>query len=255
MGRTTCQGPVVRSGGEAETVFDQHLFSGAVASVHGPHLRQGDVALVDEGDEVLGKIVYEAEGPLTGAPPVEVPGIILNARAVAQLLDHLHVVFDPLLEAVGLVLLPYGTEIFALLHHVVLNHAYGVGGALLGGDEDVGGVNRYLLEAFEAHAADRVDDLYLLNRVSEKYDAAAAVHVGEVDVYRVALHAEGAALEVGVAAVVEGVDEAVEELVAADALAGMEGYGIVMEVLRVADAVEAGYGGYHYHVAAAREQG
>ena len=84
-------------------------------------------------------------------------------------------------------LLPYGTEIFALLHHVVLDHAYGVGGALLRGDEDVGGVYRYLIEALEAHAADRVDDLYLFNRVSEKYDAAAAVHVGQVDVYRIAL--------------------------------------------------------------------
>ena len=30
---------------------------------------------------------------------------------------------------------------------------------------------------------------------------------------------------------------------------------VVVEILRIADAVEAGDGGYHYHVAAAREQG
>ena len=35
----------------------------------------------------------------------------------------------------------------------------------------------------------------------------------------------------------------------------MEGYGVVMEVLRIADAVEAGDRGDDYHVAAAREQG
>ena len=213
------------------------------------------MALVDEGDEVLGKIVYEAERPLSGAPPVEVPGIILNAGAISEFLDHLHVVFDPLLETVGLVLLPYGTEILALLHHVVLDHAYGVGGALLGGDEDVSGIDRYLVEALEAHAADRVDNLYLLYRVSEKYDAAAAVHVGQVDVYRIALYPEGTALEIGVAAVVESIDEAVQELVAADTLPGLQRDGVVVEVLRVADAVEAGDRGDHYHVAAAREQG
>ena len=226
------QGAVVRSSGEAESVFDQHLFSGAVASVHGPHLRQCDVALVDEGDEVLRKIVYEAEWPLSCAPPVEVPGIILDAGTVAQFLDHLHVVFDPFLEAVGLVLLPYGAEIFALLHHVVLYHPDGLGGALLGGDEDIGRVDDDLLGAFNGHACKRVYQLQFLDGVSEKYYAAAGVGVSQVDVYRIALDPESPPLEVHVVAVVEGVHEAVQELVAADAHSAAEYDGVVVEVLR-----------------------
>ena len=249
------QGPVVRSGREAEAVFDQHLLARAVASVHGPHLRKGDVALVDEGDEVLRKIVYEAEWPLSCAPPVEVPGIILDAGAVAQFLDHLHVVFDPLLEAVSLMLLSDGTEILALLHHVVLYHPDGLGSALLGGDEDIGRVYDDLLGAFNGHACKRVYQLQFLDGVSEKYYAAAGIGVSQVDVYRIALYPEGSPLEVHVVAVVKGVHEAVQELVAADAHSAAEYDGVVVEVLRIADAVEAGDGGYHYHVAAAREQG
>ena len=213
------------------------------------------MALIDECYEVLGEIVYEAEGPLSCAPPVEVSGIILDAGAVAQFLDHLHIVLDPLLEAVGLVLLSDGTEILALLHHVVLDHAYRMGGALLGGDEDVGRVDGYFLQALYAHAADRVDDFDLFNGISEKYNPAAAVHICQVDVYRIALYPECPALEIGVAAVVEGIDEAVQELVAADTLPGLQRDGVVVEVLRVADAVETGDRGNNYHVAAAREQG
>jgi hypothetical protein len=164
-------------------------------------------------------------------------------------------IIDPLLEAVGLMLLSDGTEILALLHHVVLYHPDGLGGALLGGDEDIGRVDDDLLGAFNGHARKRVYQFQLLDGVSEEYYAAAGVGVSQIDVYRVALDPEGSPLEVHVVAVVEGVHEAVQELVAADAHSAAEYDGVVVEILRIADAVEAGDGGYHYHVAAAREQG
>src|SRR5699024_570508 len=50
---------VVKSARQAEAVLHQGFLSGPVAAVHGPHLRQGDVALVYEEHKVLRKIVQQ----------------------------------------------------------------------------------------------------------------------------------------------------------------------------------------------------
>ena len=65
--------------------------------IHGPHLGQGDVALVDEEDEVFGEVVQQGVGGRTHGPPLNDPGIVLDAGAVAKLLHHLHVVHGCLL--------------------------------------------------------------------------------------------------------------------------------------------------------------
>ncbi len=93
------QGPVVGRGGKSEPVLDEHRLAGMVATVHRPYLRQGNVTFVDESDEILREIVNQAERALTGFPPVEVAGIILDSGAVAHLLNHLQVILYPLFQA------------------------------------------------------------------------------------------------------------------------------------------------------------
>ena len=55
---------VVERGGEAEAVLHQRELPRAVAVVHPADLRDGDVALVHDHEEVLGEVVEEAGGAL-----------------------------------------------------------------------------------------------------------------------------------------------------------------------------------------------
>ena len=54
------EGPVVERGREAEAVFHEVGLARAVASAHAADLRDRDVALVDEEQEILREIVEEA---------------------------------------------------------------------------------------------------------------------------------------------------------------------------------------------------
>ena len=61
----------------------------------------GHVALVDDEEEVIREVVEETEGALTWLATIEVAGVVLDTRAVAQLADHLQVVGGALIEALG----------------------------------------------------------------------------------------------------------------------------------------------------------
>ena len=60
------------------------------------------MALVDDGEEVLGEVVEQAEGARARLAAVKVAAVVLDARAVPHLLYHLHVVGDALVQALGL---------------------------------------------------------------------------------------------------------------------------------------------------------
>ena len=82
---------------ESETVLDKVLFSGSIASKHCAHLRNGDVALVDNEQKILGEVVQKAEWTRTCSTTIKVSRVVLNAWAVAKLLNHLKVVLHALL--------------------------------------------------------------------------------------------------------------------------------------------------------------
>ena len=56
------QGPVVKGGGEAEAVLHQLLLAHAVPPIHGADLGDGHMALVDDEQKVLGKVVDQRVG-------------------------------------------------------------------------------------------------------------------------------------------------------------------------------------------------
>jgi hypothetical protein len=61
---------VVDAAGQAEAVFGQGRFAAVVAAVHGADLADGDVALVDEQQGVVGDVFEEGGRRLAGARPV-----------------------------------------------------------------------------------------------------------------------------------------------------------------------------------------
>ncbi len=246
---------VVGGCGKPESVVYQYRLAGVVAAVHRVYLRQGHVALVDEGYEVLGEVVDQAERALTLLASVEVAGVVLDAGAVAHLLDHLEVVFHPLLEALGLEFAAAFLEELHLPDEVVLNMGDRGDAALLGGHEVVRGIYAYLVDVLDAGAGHRIDDAQGVDLVAEELDAHGIVGAAEEHVDGVPAHAEGAALELDFGAVVERVDELVEQAGEAAALSPAHHDRLLMEVVGVAYAVETGNGGDDYDVAASGKQG
>src|SRR5881409_3109871 len=98
--------PVVVGGWEAEAEVHQVLLAGAVALQHAVHLGDGDVALVDEHQKILGEVVQQAPGPLSRGAPVHVAGVVLDPGAIPDLPQQLHVVLGPELQALRLQQLP-----------------------------------------------------------------------------------------------------------------------------------------------------
>ena len=231
------QGAVVGRRGQAEAVFDQHALAAVIAAVHGVHLRQRDVAFVHEGDEILREIVDQAEGALPFLAAVEVAGVVLDARAVAHLLDHLQVVLHALFQALGLQPLVHALEILHLRHEVVLDVGHGGDAPLLGGHEVARRVDVDLVDVLALRARHRVDQAQGVDLVAEEFDAHGVVRAAEIDVHGVAPHAEGAALELHLRPVVERVHQAVEQSGEAAGLPAPDRDGLGVEVIGVADAV------------------
>ena len=92
---------VVHGGGQAESVVDEVLLAAAVAVPHAVELRDGDVGLVDEEEVVAGEVVEQGGRGLAGETAGEVAGVVLDAVAVADGLDHFEVEAGALMDALG----------------------------------------------------------------------------------------------------------------------------------------------------------
>ena len=104
------QRAVVERARQAEPVLDQREFARAVALVHAVELRNRDVGLVDDAQEVLAEVVDQRVRRLARVAPVEVARVVLDAVAVAHLLEHLEVVARAHLEPLRLEQLALGLE-------------------------------------------------------------------------------------------------------------------------------------------------
>ena len=251
------QRAVVLGGREAEAVLDEVLLAGPVAAVHGVHLRQGHVALVHDEQVVLREVVDQTEGARPGGPSVEVARVVLDAGAVAQLLDHLQVVLHALLDTLRLGHASLALEVLDLLAQVEVDLLHGAVDALLGRDEEVGGVDRQRVERRDALPGHGGDDLDRLDLVVEEHHAealAAELAEGRHDVDRVAVDTEGRRFELALGARVERLDELVEEVLVADHLPDLHGDGRGVKVGRVAAAVETRDARDDDHVAPPREE-
>ena len=160
------------------------------------------MAFVDEGDEVLREVVNQAERPLSGLAAVQVAGIVLDAGAVAHLLDHLEVIFHALFQTLGLQILADALEEGRLADQVVLDEADRPHALFLGRDEVLGGVDRNLGQVFQDGACDRFDQGDPVHFITEEFDADRLVRAAKEDIDCIAPHPEGAALEVGFGAAV-----------------------------------------------------
>src|SRR5208283_3085744 len=244
---------IVAGGGEAPSELDQVVLAAPVALVHPLDLRDGDVGLVDEREEVVREEVEERVRGLPRATSGEVAGVVLDPRAVAGLPDHLEVVVDPSFEALGL---DDPLLVLELLHPFVpflLDLAQDPAETLVHGEEVGCREDRELREPAALFLGHGVEFHDLADRAPVEYDTmnglARAHHVD-----RPAADAEAAPLQLDVVAVVLHPDELLEQGLSRDFLAHREFDDGGPVVLGRAETVDAAHRGDDKNVPSGEER-
>ena len=243
--------PVVDAGRQAEAVIGERRLALEVAAGHAVELGHGDVALVDEQDEVVGDVLEQRRRRLARRAAREIARVVLDPGAGPGRLDHLQVEGGALLDALGLERLAGLVEVRDLDLQVLLDLLDRLLEGRARRDVVAVGVDLDALQGAGLLAGQGVELVDRLDLVAEQRDPPGAVlQMGREDLHRVAAHPEGAAVEVGVVAPVVQLDQGLQQLVAPRGLAGFErdrhgGVG-----LRRAHAVDARHRGDDDHVLA-----
>ena len=141
---------VVESSGQAETKLNKVLFSRPITPIHAAKLRNTNVTFVDNHQIIFWEKVEQTIRTLTRLAAIEIAGVVLDARTVAQLFHHLHVILHPFLNTLSLNAVAKLVKKINLLNQIVLNTANGMLRLVFRGDEKVGGIYLIIVKTINA---------------------------------------------------------------------------------------------------------
>ena len=207
------------------------------------------MALVHEQQEIIGEEVQQRHGRRPGGALGDNAGVVLDAGAIAQLGHHLHVVFRPLAQALGLHQHVVLLEELQPLCQLLPDLGHGGVHLVLGGDVVAGGVDGHMVQRFHGRAGDGMELGDAVDLVAEELHPDGAILViGGVQLHRVAPDTEHVPLEGHVVALVPVLHQAAQQLVPVHGHAGAQGDHHAGEVVRLAQTVDTADGGHHDHV-------
>ena len=236
---------------QAEAVVNKTFLARVIAVIHGAHLRQRYMTLIDEEDEIVREIVQQRRRRGAGGTAGNDAGIILDAGAEADLLQHFQIVLRPLADALRLEQLVVLLKKAHLLPHLSFNILHGAGHFFSGRDIMRRRVDGDVVQNALRHAGDGVDLGNAVNFIAEKLDAdGSACPIGGINLQRIAAHAVGVADEVEVVALVADLGQLAHKFIPVVFHAGAKRNNHVFIVDRIAQTVDARHGRDDNHVPA-----
>ena len=196
------------------------------------------MALVDNRNEVIGKIVEQAERPRPGTAPVKITRIVLNARAIAQFLHHLHIEVHAVFQTLGFQCFADFSKILGLLKHVILNLAHGGIEFGLRGDENVGGENGQFRKFLHPSARHRVEHFKTVDFVVPKHDTVGIISVSRKHIHRLPFYPEFALRELDFVAHIQGTHQGLCHIVASGFHSALQIDDVLAEIIRISDTVK-----------------
>ena len=236
-------------------MFDQRALAGGVSLVHRADLRHGNMRLIDDQQEIIRKEVEQRMRRRAGRAAVEMTRIVFDPRAHAHLGEHLQVIGGAHVETLRLKFLAlfaqFGQPSVKLLADGFERAFHTLRpGHIVGSREDMD------LRFMGDHiAGQRMQGGDAVDLVAEEFDADGQFLVYGDDFDRIAPHAERAAGEGDVVALVLHGHEPAQQVVAIDLLAFLEKQHTPGVFLRSAQAVDAGDGGHDHAVASGQQVG
>ena len=119
------QGAVIQCGRQPEAVIDQIFLARTVALVHAAHLPDGHMRLVNEHQRIARQVIDQGRWCLARTTAGEMPRIVLDALAEADLVEHFQIEFGPLLDALCLDQLIVPGEVIDPLTQLLLDRLDG----------------------------------------------------------------------------------------------------------------------------------
>ena len=238
------QRPVVERRRQAEAEVDEDLLARPVVLVHAHDLRDRHVRFVDDEQPVRREVVEQRPRPRSRLAASEVAGVVLDARAVPELAQHLEVERRALPQARGLEHPALRLELADPLLHLDLDVDDGLL-ELVGRRHEVGRrVDVRLLAFGQELAGERVELRDPLDLVAEELDADERLLRRGLELERVAAHPEAGTGQGLVVALVLQVDEVAQDRVAPVLAADAQledGRAVVHGRAQAVDARDAGH--------------
>jgi len=222
---------------------------------HAADLRHRDVRFVDDEQIVLGEIIDQGRGALPRLAAAKVARIILDARAVTDLLHHLQVEAGTLLEPLGFEQFVAAAEIGKAGLQFLLDPFHGLFEPFRRGDKMFGRIDRHRIGLALDLAGEGIDHRDAFDLITEHLDADRLAFVGGDHLDDIPAHAEGAAVEIDVVAGIVDLDQFLQDDVAFDLLAGLEDDQHFQPIFGRTQAVNAGDRGDDDYIAAGKQRG
>ena len=208
------------------------------------------MGLVDDQEEVLGKVVQQAGGAFPRLAPARVAAVVLDAGTGPHLQHHLEVEVGARLDPLRLQKQSRRLESLHLRRHLLADQRCHLLDRAAPGHVVRRRIDRGPPQRGDRLAGERVEARDPLDLVAPQLDPDRLLLVRGKHFDRIAAHAEGAALERDVVALVQDVHQAAQNLLAWDLFADFEVEHQSAVVDRVAQSVDARHRCHDDHVPA-----
>src|SRR5215218_9541576 len=248
------QRTVVQSARQPEAELDQGGLPAPVAVVHASYLGQGYVRLVDERDVIFGEVVQKRIRRGARRTSVEVAGVVLDARGVAELAHHLQIVLGALLEAVRFQDLALAFQFAQPPFELRLDVLDGGREPVFARDEVGRGVDGQDLVLAQDLTRQGVGFGHVLDLVPEEGDAVDRILVSGMHLKDVATYPEVAPVELEVVPGVLDLDEVPQNVVEVIEATLLQKDHLRTVFLGTSETVDGGDARHHDHVPAGEQR-
>ncbi len=180
------------------------------------------MGLVDHEQVVGRKIIQQRPWWRSRRSLLQVPGIVLDARAVTNLADHLQIVLGALFQPLRLQKTALTTQVAQSLLKLSLNVGQSLLSRLLRGDKVFGGKDAHLVQVHQHLAGEGIDLGDALDLVAPEANAVGGLAIGRHHLEGVAPHAEGSRLQLQVVARVIDAHQVAEQPIAPESLPSLQ---------------------------------
>ncbi len=213
------------------------------------------MGLVHHHQKILREVVEETGWPFAGDPPGEMPRIVLDPGAGADLEHHLDVESCAGLKPLCLEQLSRRPQFQQPDGELLANQRHGALDGVALRHEVLGGIDRAALELRDGVARDRVEAGDPLDLIPPEFDPYPLFVVGWKDLHRIATHPEGPRIEGGVVPLVLDPDEILQNVIPAPLFPDRDADHEGPVGRRIAQAINGGDGRHDHDVVTFHERG
>ena len=248
------QRTVIQAARQAESMLGQRDLARPVTFMHAAHLRHRNVALVNDAQEVLGKVIDQRVRRLTWLTTIQMTRVILDTRAKAQRFQHFQVVIHAHFQALRFQQLAFVVELLQAVAQLFLD---GFQCAIeFRTHRNImrrrpNGKRLVRVQLFARYIIDFGDRFYL---ITPELNTDRIIRIRRKHIQRIAAHAKRTALEFVIVAIVLDVYQAIYNLVTVHFLLFIKEYSHTGVICRTANTVNARDTCHHNNVAAGKQR-